>query len=74
MTKTAMIVTASVILLAIYDLYAVVTGGTNSSISRFMQDAGFDAPAIVFTCGFIAGHIFGYMPPQCKVPDQDSSP
>lgn len=66
MKKTAAIVTACVIILGIYDLYAVATGGVETSISRFMQAAGLDAPWIVFTTGFICGHIFGYMPPKGK--------
>jgi hypothetical protein len=63
MKPTAMIITASVITLAIYDLIAVFCGGVPSSISRTMQNAGLDAPFIVFGLGFICGHIFGYMPP-----------
>lgn len=66
MSLTAKIVTTTVIALGIYDLWAVSTGGVASSISRFMQDSGFDAPLIVFVCGFICGHIFGYMPPKNK--------
>ena len=66
MTKTAAIVTSSVIALGIYDLYAVASGGVETSISRFMQEAGLTAPWIVFTVGFICGHIFGYMPPKVK--------
>lgn len=64
MTRTALVVTGGVIALGIYDLYAVATGGVVSSVSRFMQEAGFDAPVIVFVVGFICGHIFGYMPPK----------
>ena len=68
-TRTAMIVTACVIILGIYDLIAVATGGVVSSISRFLQDAGFRAPALVFSIGFICGHIFGYMPPKSSGKD-----
>lgn len=70
MTRTAFVVTACVIILGIYDLYAVSTEGMTSSISRYMQNAGFDAPFIVFTIGFICGHIFGYMKP---LPQKDKS-
>lgn len=66
MTRTAMIVTAGVIILGIYDLVVVSLGGVESSVSRFMQDSGFKAPAVVFAVGFICGHIFGYMPPKEK--------
>lgn len=64
MKRTAKIVTTAVIALGIYDLYVVSTGGITSSISRFMQNSGIDAPVIVFAVGFICGHIFGYMPPE----------
>lgn len=63
MTRTAIVITACVITLGIYDLYAVFSGGVTSSISRHMQNAGLDAPFVTFTCGFICGHIFGYMKP-----------
>lgn len=69
MTRTAIVVTASVIALGVYDLYAVSSGGVASSISRFMQQSGFDAPFIVFSVGFICGHIFGYMPPLPQEPE-----
>ena len=66
MTKTAIVVTATVIALGIYDLYAFASGGVTSTISRFMQEAGLNTPVIVFSVGFICGHIFGYMPPKNK--------
>lgn len=66
MTRTALLVTAGVITLGIYDLAVVTCGGIELSVSRFMQGAGADAPMVVFTVGFICGHIFGYMPPKAK--------
>jgi hypothetical protein len=64
MTRTAMVITACVCVAGIYDLIAVFTGGVEPSISRVMQQAGFDAPMVVFAVGFVAGHIFGYLPPK----------
>jgi hypothetical protein len=66
MKPTAIAVTGGVIALGIYDLVVVAVGGVDVSVSRFMQDAGLQAPWIVFTIGFICGHIFGYMPPKSK--------
>jgi hypothetical protein len=66
MSLTAKIVTGCVIALGVYDLWAVASGGVESSISRFMQNSGIRAPWIVFTVGFICGHIWGYMPPKDK--------
>lgn len=65
MTLTAKIITATVIALGIYDLWAVSTGGVESSISRFMQDVGFNAPFVILVFGYLAGHFWGYMPPVC---------
>lgn len=63
MTKTATIVTVSVIILGIYDLWILTFGGVDDSISKFMQNTAFKSPVISFTVGFICGHIFGYMKP-----------
>lgn len=67
MSLTAKVVTVCVIALGIYDLWAVSTGGVTSSISKFMQNSGFDAPFIVFTVGYISGHIWGYLKPECPI-------
>jgi len=67
MTRTASIVTGCVIALGIYDLWTVnFGGGLEYSVSRFMQNSGIDAPFVTFTVGFICGHIFGYMKPECR--------
>jgi hypothetical protein len=59
-------VTGCVIALGIYDLYAVASGGVASSISQFMKTSGADAPFVIFTIGYICGHIFGFMRQKCK--------
>ena len=65
MTLTRMIITAAIIILGIYDLFAVFWGGVDSTISRVMQDAGMKSPTVSFVLGYICGHILGYMPPKC---------
>lgn len=65
MSRTAIVITTCVIVLGIYDLLAVTVDGVGISISRYLQQVGFDAPLVVFAAGFICGHIFGYMPPKC---------
>lgn len=67
MKRTSIIVTAVIIALGIYDLAVVATSGEESSISRFMQSAGFSSPFIVFVIGYICGHFWGFMPPVCSV-------
>lgn len=66
MTMTAMVITGVVIFLGIFDLVVVLRSGEGSSVSRTMQRAGLKSPAVVFTIGFICGHIFGYMPPEIE--------
>ena len=66
MKLTGVIVTAAIIILGIYDLIVVVADmGIQYSVSRFLQNAGLEAPMVTFAIGFVAGHIFGYMPPKC---------
>lgn len=66
MSITAKITTGCIIALGIYDLYAVASGGVSSSISQFMKTSGADAPFVIFTIGYICGHIFGFMRQKCK--------
>lgn len=58
---TAMVCCIAMVCLGIYDGIMVSTGGLPSSISRWLADTGFNAPAFVFAFGFIAGHVFGFM-------------
>ena len=66
MTKTSLIVTGTIIALGIYDLAAVAFGGVDSSISRFMQHVGGECPFVIFTVGYICGHLFGMLKQKCK--------
>lgn len=61
MSTTGLVVTIAIIALGIYDLVVVLFTGTGSSISDFMIRSGFKAPMIVFTVGFVCGHLFSYM-------------
>jgi len=62
MTKTAIVTTAGIIFLGIWDLVAVffTEGGESASVSRFLINVGFDAPMVVFAFGWVGGHVFGY--------------
>lgn len=59
MTKTGLIVTILVIGLMCYDLAAVLIGGTGSSVSNFLINAGIKSPVICFGAGWICCHLFG---------------
>jgi hypothetical protein len=64
MKTTALITTILIITLGIYDLVAVMFVEDESlSVSRFLINVGFQAPAFVFATGFVAGHVFGYAKP-----------
>lgn len=65
MKTTSLVITIAVITLGIYDLVAVLStagdGEVTASISAFFFQIGFKAPMVVFTIGFICGHLFGYV-------------
>ena len=63
MKLTKFIMTATMIVLALYDLVAVQFFGIDGSVSRWFQNTGFNQPFIVLVIGFLLGHFFGYMPP-----------
>lgn len=62
MSMTALVTTAVIIILGIYDLVCVVRG-LDSSVSAFLVNVGFKSPMVVFAFGFVAGHLFGYLRP-----------
>lgn len=61
MSTTGLVITIAVICIGIYDLVCVLRKGTGSSVSDWLIKAGFKSPIIVFTFGFVCGHLFGYM-------------
>lgn len=63
MTTTALVTTTLIIALGIYDLVVVVLGSESVSVSAFLVNVGFTSPMVVFSIGFICGHLFGYMKP-----------
>lgn len=64
MKTTALVTTIAIIVLGIYDLLVVVfANGQYNTISDFMANVGFNAPMVVFSIGFVCGHLFGYMKP-----------
>ena len=63
MTTTALVTTIIIIVLGIYDLVCVTLGNTSISVSAFLINAGFKAPMIVFSLGYVMGHLTGYMKP-----------
>lgn len=67
MTNTAFICTVVIIVLAIYDLIAVSVGGIDHSVSMWFNHYGLNAPYLVFSLGYLAGHFWGYMKPSNRL-------
>lgn len=64
MTLTGAIMVISVCALMLYDLYAFASGGTASTISRFLEGSFDRYPAILLGICYILGHIIS--PMKCK--------
>lgn len=63
MSATGIVVTALIIFLGCWDLIMVLRKGVSSSVSRFLQNAGFRSPVIIFAFAYIVFHLFGQMEP-----------
>lgn len=61
MPLAGLLTTIFIIVFGIVDLCLVLFKGTGSSVSNFLILAGFKSPVVVFSFGFVAGHLFGYM-------------
>ena len=70
MTLTALVVTTGIIALGIFDFAMVSFGrGDKLSVSRFLQPMR-KYPFIIFVFGYIAGHLWGFMTPDCELHDK----
>ena len=66
-STTALVVFALLLAAGLYDLYAVVLGGVDASISQFITDTVGNYPFLMFVCGMLVDHFFGFtMIPQAK--------
>ena len=64
MTLTGVVMVIAVCALMLYDLFAYVSGGTASTISRFLEGSFDKYPAILLGVAYILGHIIS--PMKCK--------
>ena len=55
---TAIFVLSVVVLIIIYDIIAIMGGGTEASISHMLLIWSYKYPAFTFAMGFVCGHIF----------------
>ena len=49
------------IIVAIYDVYAIVTGGTENSISHLLIVSSYKYPILPFLIGVVCGHLWWRM-------------
>lgn len=64
MTLTGVVMVISVCALMLYDLYAYASGGTASTVSRFLEGSFDKYPVILLGIFYLLGHIIS--PMKCK--------
>ena len=61
MTTTGTFIVIIAILVAIGDMIAVLRGGVESSVSKFLQTVGCKSPTFCLCVGILIGHFFAVM-------------
>ncbi len=54
----AIFIISIIVLIAVFDVYLIVGGGTEASISYTMIKWSYEYPAFTFLFGFTCGHVF----------------
>lgn len=60
---TVVFIIAIIVLIAIYDVFAITTSGTEASISSVIINWSYEFPAFTFLTGLVTGHLFWRMKP-----------
>lgn len=60
-TKTMIFMAVTVFAILAWDVYAILVGGTESTISQIFIELSYEYPAMVFIMGFTFGHLFWRM-------------
>ena len=55
---TGLFIVFAVLIIAVYDIYALTTGGQTATISSVILNNSKVAPIIPFAFGVLAGHLF----------------
>lgn len=55
--KTIYFMIFIVVLIAVYDFYAIAKGGTEASISHIIFEWSYKVPFFTFSFGYLAGHL-----------------
>lgn len=64
---TSLFIVGVIIAIGIYDVYAIVSGGTEATISYRIRVWSHEYPAFTFLIGFCMGHLFW---PMKKTPNE----
>ena len=64
MTTSGLVTVTACIVVAIYDMVAVRSGGVENSVSWFIRQTAVDHPTLILACGILIGHWFCAMEPQ----------
>lgn len=55
---TAIFIGVAILIIAAYDVYAILAGGSEASISHTMILWSYKYPVFTFMMGFVMGHLF----------------
>lgn len=58
---TSLVIVFTIAALVIYDVFAIVKGGTEASISSVIISFSYKMPMASFLAGFVCGHLFWRM-------------
>lgn len=58
---TKIFILVSLVIILLYDVYAVIKGGTEATISWIVAGWAYDYPSLPFAVGFVCGHLFWQM-------------
>lgn len=61
MKKTPIFILLTIVLIAVYDVYIIMTAGKQESVSATMIRWGYDYPIFTFLMGVTFGHLFWRM-------------
>lgn len=67
---TGSVIVVAILVLAIYDVYAYMEGGTEGTISHVIMSWSYSHPAFTFAFGFLCGHLFWRIREKPRGPDK----
>lgn len=59
--KTVIFIAATIVSIAVFDVYIIIEGGREASISHTLIEWSHEYPSVPFLIGFTMGHLFWRM-------------